>query len=459
MSVTRDTLFGTQLRVLLCEHCGAPLEAALQGGRVQCGYCRATNEVRARFDHFDQAHATQLPEPERLARLRMQDQGPAPLPPSIASLAVGNVLLEHKLTEALDIFQATRREVKVTSGVEPSERLYSLAVLLATTAQLKGDFGRVRTVLETALDVVVLERHRTCLRAMLARQAVREGDLESAEQWLAGCNPRSDDLPSDSDYRVARALIDTARGNFPAVLWTLGRNNTEVPIADRLDAAASVLRANAYERSGDVQSAVQVLVDQMGRAGALGRRDIDAFAWTYSTLQLCAASLPRATAVFVKTRGSGRDGLQRVIVFIVAIVFIPNILIFLLLGGGTMLSGMMGGEPVAFFLGLVISGTAVVVLGGLWLASRILSKKGDVTAWLQQHGVPVLAQVRSFERTGLIINGRPQMRLSVAWISSQGMVEAAMITTEYGEGQLMPGTVVPIRVNPTSVSQFMVERD
>lgn len=71
----------------------------------------------------------------------------------------------------------------------------------------------------------------------------------------------------------------------------------------------------------------------------------------------------------------------------------------------------------------------------------------------------MLAQVRSFERTGLIINGRPQMRLSVAWISSQGMVEAAMITTEYGEGQLMPGTVVPIRVNPTSVSQFMVERD
>ena len=206
------TTFATDIRMLLCEHCGAPLEATIQGGSISCGFCNATNIVQPRLDRFESVPSTQLSESERLARLRMQ-QGQG---------------------------CGTRRELKRSGSVEASERLYVLTHVVVDTLLQNQDTVRIRTVLETALESVVLERHRTCLRAMLARHAIREGDLDSARQWLAGCDPRSDNLGSDSEYRLSQALLATARGDPAAVVSILGRDENDIPIAEALADDAAV---------------------------------------------------------------------------------------------------------------------------------------------------------------------------------------------------------------------------
>ena len=45
-----DTTFSFQLRILLCTHCGAPLEASPAGGQIPCRYCHAVNQLSVRDD-------------------------------------------------------------------------------------------------------------------------------------------------------------------------------------------------------------------------------------------------------------------------------------------------------------------------------------------------------------------------------------------------------------------------
>ncbi len=42
------THYTTQVRVLLCPHCGGPLTSAVTGGSVRCTYCGATNMLDPR---------------------------------------------------------------------------------------------------------------------------------------------------------------------------------------------------------------------------------------------------------------------------------------------------------------------------------------------------------------------------------------------------------------------------
>lgn len=43
--MSRKTAFSTQARVLLCQHCGAPIEVANAGGLSPCSFCEAQNRV------------------------------------------------------------------------------------------------------------------------------------------------------------------------------------------------------------------------------------------------------------------------------------------------------------------------------------------------------------------------------------------------------------------------------
>lgn len=475
------TMFTTQVRVLFCENCGGPLETAIQGGAVPCSFCKATNAVRPRLDRFQSVSAQQLGEPERLSRLRMQDGVPLRPPPALASLIAGNGIPDYKLTEAFDVFQATRKEVKTTNSPEASERLYFLSVMVAGTLAQKGDFTRVRALLETALDVVVLQRHQNCLRAMLARNAVREGDVASAEQWLSGCDPRSDDLPSDSDYRVSRGLIDTARGDLQAVLATLGRSSSDVPIADSLDEAAAVIRANALEKQGDVQGAVGVLKERMARSGAFGRQALETFVRVYPSLGLCAVSLPQATAAHTQVavkgaaaRAGGNTGAILIAVGALSLVFtgvimaatmIPMAAIPMGLGAGS-------GDPGGIVAGLAIGGTELFVcfivgvttilpLGLVGFLGYRLMARSREAAWLRANGISATAQVRSLQGTGTRINGVPLMRVTVSYQSPAGPREGTsdMLMQPHLQVQLVPGASVPIRVHPQDPSKIVIELD
>ncbi len=475
------TMFTTQVRVLFCENCGGPLESAVQGGAVPCSFCKATNAVRPRLDRFQAMSAQAISEPERLGRLRMQDGVPLRPPPSLASLVAGNGIPDHKLTEAFDVFQATRKEVKTTNSPDASERLYFLSVMVAGTLALKGDFTRVRALLETALDVVVLQRHQNCLRAMLARNAVREGDVVSAEQWLSGCDPRSDDLPSDSDYRVARGLLDTARGDFQSVLAMLGRTNAEVPIADSLDEAAAVVRANALEKLGDVPGAISVLKDRMARSSAFGRQALETFARVYPSLGLCAVSLPQAMAQHTQVavqgasaRAGGNTGMILIVVgvlsalftlVIAAVTMIPMAAIPFGVGAGTgseggILAGLaVGGTEL--FVCFIIGVTTILPLGFVGFLGYRLMARGREAAWLRQHGISATAQVRSLQSTGTRINHVPLMRVTVSYQTPQGPRESStdMLMPMHLQVQLVPGATVPIRIHPQDPGKMVIEMD
>lgn len=466
------TMFTTQVRVLFCENCGGPLETTVQGGAVPCSFCKATNAVRPRLDRF-QTMAAQVSEPERIAQLRMQDGVATPPPPSVAGLLAGNTIPEYRLAEAFDLFQATRREVKTTQSPEASERLYFLAVIAASTLALKGDFTRVRALLETALDVVVLQRHQNCLRAMLARNAVREGDLASAEQWLSGCDPRAQDLSSDSDYRVSKALLETARRDYGAVLATLGRTNDEVPVLDALDVSATLVRANALEKLGDVAGAVQLLRDRMTRTSAFGRQALEQFAQIYPSLGLCAASLPQATAQHGQQAAKGasaRAGGN--VAYILIGTAIASVLLTVVIAVVTMVPfaalpftpGMPSG------MGMAIGGTELVVCGVVGFSTLVpfaivaglgwrFLQRGREAAWLRANGIQAQGQVQALEGTGTRINGVPLVRVVLSYASPAGPRRAStdMLMPLHLQAQLVPGATVPIRVHPGDPTKVLVE--
>jgi hypothetical protein len=466
------TMFTTQVRVLFCENCGGPLETAIQGGAVQCGFCKATNAVRPRLDRFQSA-VQAVSEPERIARLRMQDGVAMTPPPSLASLFAGNTIPDYKLSEAFDVFQATRREVKTTQSPEASERLYFLSVVASGTLALKGDFTRVRALLETALDVAVLQRHQNCLRAMLARNAVRESDLVSAEQWLSGCDPRAEDLPSDSNYRVARALLDTARGDFQSVLVTLGRTNDEVPIQDALDEVATLVRANAFEKLGDVQGAVQLLRDRMGRSTAFGRQALEQFAQIYPSLRLCAASLPQAFAqhgvVAAKSaaaRAGGSIGWILIAAGVGSVAFTAVIMLVTMLPMAAIpfAPGMPSGAGFAIgatelFVCGIVGVTTLLPLGIMGAIGWAFVKRSREAALLRQHGIPAQGTIRTLEGTGTRVNGVPMVKVGLSYVGPQGPQQASaeLLMPFHLQTQLVPGAQVPLRVHPQDPTKVLIE--
>ncbi len=254
------TLFSHDLRVLLCDQCGAAIDVALSGGIVQCRYCDATNHLVQRDERADLAEAraaaeSTISESERLAVLRQQDGQPLMPPPSMMHLVAGDELATGMIEQASSEWQAMRRRLQSGAPFTEQEHLFHLTLLL--TPHL--DERRQRAFLETASEILEDARHRHMLRCLMAKRAVLAGDLASTEAWLALCNPKPTDLQMDSGYRLARCYLAIAGRRPQEVLELLGYRFDDVPIADGLDTEAAVLRAHAYEMSGDKPSATRLL--------------------------------------------------------------------------------------------------------------------------------------------------------------------------------------------------------
>ncbi|MDW8250795.1 MAG: hypothetical protein RMJ98_15975, partial [Myxococcales bacterium] len=63
--------------------------------------------------------------------------------------------------------------------------------------------------------------------------ACRENDLQGAASWLSLADPVSDDLFTDSMYRMAKACLSTKQGNYTQVLQVLGHTHTDRSYAPR----------------------------------------------------------------------------------------------------------------------------------------------------------------------------------------------------------------------------------
>ncbi|MCA9604049.1 MAG: hypothetical protein KC619_00515 [Myxococcales bacterium] len=467
----RRTHYTTEIRVLLCDACGAPIEATPEGGQVPCAYCRAQNQVRLRPKESALAPPQQMiSDEERWRLLRMQDGKPLVAPPALSYLFAGGGLHPAKIQEAFHIYQQTKREVQTTHSPEAAERLYFLTITLNTHLALANDDSRRRAILETSLETLTLPRHQQVLRAMLATAAAKEGDLESAERWIAPCDPRSQDLEADTAWRCARVFLDTFRGDFHAVLHVLGHIDDQVPIADAWDPTAAVFRANALERLGDVNGAVTALRARMSKESSSGRATMQKIIEGHPQLGLCAQSFPLAiqghTQVAAQQASRGADGGIGTIFFYLGLALtIGGIVLGLGIGaaiGIPMLASGAGMGSVLGSLGVVFIVMISVMPIGLIFAGvgYVFRKKAQRAAWLRVNGIAAQGTVRSYQPTGTEINGVPVVKVSVEVTHpslAPYMTSFSQLLTSELATQLVPGTMVSLRVHPENPHEIILE--
>jgi len=297
--------FDYDVQVILCDHCGAPIEGELHGTLASCSYCKATNRLRERSTAIEatgQSGSGGMAEADRIALLRQQDSQEKPRHTSVAKLLDAGKLNGSHAKEAMLAWTADRASLADMATPEVATRFYQLTTALAEHHGRLGDRMSQRAVLESALGLLPSARLRHNVKCALSRAACVTGDFQAAERWLSTCDPRSLDLECDSNYRLARAYHATATGQFAPVLEVLGRTESDVPIHDSMDPFAAVLRANALERLGDGPSAVAALGRWM--IGPMGIRygSVESLLAEHRAWNLCAHSYPVAEAQAQRAR-------------------------------------------------------------------------------------------------------------------------------------------------------------
>ena len=459
------TAYSHSLRMLLCARCGAPLDAPTEGGVTTCRYCGTQSTLARRDDSREVAAVRQtMSEPERFERLRAQDGKPLVPPQSLMHYLAGGGLAPQFVEQALVEWQRARAELGAGAPYPTEERLYFLTLLLAQHWGEQHDDYRQRGILETALELVSVPRHKQVFRCMLARNAARVGDLQAAEAWLKPCNPWSDDLHMDTAYRFARAYIATLQHDFQNALGMLGTRLGDVPIADSHDDVCALFRANALERLGRGPEAVGELRASMTTPQAVAA--MDRARTIHGALQLCPQSYPQAraqlTPMMVQRPGaSAGPGCGTYIWLVIGIgSLVVGGLAFAASRGWISASmvpmfGMlpgMGLEIVAMvfgFNGLIFTG-----LGVVFLVSGARKRR------LRETGLPGRAQVLSAEGTGVLVNGQPMLSFELM-VTVAGQVPYQLrhreVVSQMTMGRVHQGGSVAVRVDPKDPRRLMID--
>jgi hypothetical protein len=303
-----DTAFSHALRVVICETCGAAMQASPEGGVVQCDVCAATMRVRPRDESDATVGLSHSSEEDRIAALSHQDRHPPPLPSDLEELVAEGKLRSDKAEGAMQLWQAARGRLNEGTSTAAEDRFFRLTLLLCEHVAAQRDHPQLRGLLETAADELPSPRYKQVIRCVLAREAARVDDLAAADDWLAPCDPTSYDLLADSVYRVSAGYLQTRKRHYDRALEVLGVRGDELPIMSDLDAFCTVLRSNAHERLERYDDAVVELADGMNRVVG-GVDSIEAVLRQHANLNLCRHSFAHARAL---AHGEGVDGATRV---------------------------------------------------------------------------------------------------------------------------------------------------
>lgn len=463
-------------RIVMCQHCGAPLEASPAGGTVPCRYCGAQNHLRARVTGIAFSPGGPIPEPERLERLRRQDGVALPIPPSLAPLLAGGGIPDWKVNEAFATWQQCRGRAE-QGALDAAEELLVLTLLLSNKLSSPTEATRLRSLLETGLDVFTLPRHRQMMLGALCRGACREGDVPGAEGWLSQCDPASDDLATDSNYRVSFALVRSFHGQFDEALRALGQDERQVPIHDSLDVAAGVLRANAWEKLGRLDVAVPQLTALMAKPG---HRDAVAGALgNYPSLGLCAQARVHAESTAGQARaqaatasaGGGAGKIFKLVGLGLSAFGALSIGLGLAFSVAGAVSVDTSGKDGAWMLlpgllpGLMVGGITGVTLLSVGLPFFFIGRHFERTAasaaQLQLEGRRCRGQIVGVERTGMTVNDVPQYRIAIRVFPTQGAsyeASTVMLLPHHDLVRLTPGVEVPLRVAPNDPSKVALEQ-
>jgi hypothetical protein len=462
-----EQYFDSEIRVLACSACGAPLKARLGGGQYECGYCHATNMITPRVERsLAPAAAPAAPrDPAAVHRRLLAQAGRGMTPPESLKglLTPAGELAEWKVQEALEIWQATRRASAGGADFEAAERLVYLTMVLSNHYAGASDQMRQRAMLESALDALTLPRHQQIVRGYLARSAARVGELDAAEAWLAPCDPRSDDLQMDSAWRLSRAFIDTARGDWRAAIEALGP--PEAPVTPEAATLMALLRANAWERSGDMGRAVQQ-VQALLDSGAGVRIAVAKIIPLYEDWQLCARSYPEASRAYRQVAGE-RAGARTAGGAGGILFWVGALLVVIALGclAGAAVAGavwlMQGKNLMGAVIALGATGVSLLIPGGILLVMGFGFRKAEEDARrIQERGVQAFAEIRSVQRTGMSVNDVPQYQLELT-VQRKGeppvSASTKLLLDFTAAAALQPGATVPVVVDPDDPSKVVLD--
>jgi len=433
-------VFSSQTRCLPCDACGLAIECPIQGGTTNCSRCGAPFAAYARPD-------TSVPrspahdEPGRLMRLRAQDGKPLLPPTGFEQLVVGSEIPAHKLQEAQMVWSATRKALIANQGdLAAADRLVWLTMLMRNTL-LEKDDPRVRALLEGALEVLMLPRHRQTLRGHLARSAVKERDYDSAEQWLSGCDTNNEDLMADTSWRVSKAFLMTARNQPQEVINLIGGTFEDVPIHDSMDAIATVLRANAWEKMGNVDAARAVLGAFMSRGGLA------------AVVESVVKSMPRDWQVCAQSMTGAQQDVRKAVATRAS--------------SGASLFGwiflLAGCVPLVIFIVLIISGEFVgpmltmlifpIVFGSIGIKSILSAGRAKEIA---ANGLRGRAKILGVSPTGTRINGVPMMRFELE-ITVEGRPPVRASATKLMYPQNLAGAEIGVIWHPKYPDDAVME--
>jgi len=215
--------FATEIRVLICDQCRAPLPAPTAGGVATCEYCGTSRQVAPRPVAPDPLCPPQpgLGEAERIAMLRQQAQvyetvdnpyGYAYAPPGLETLQsalVSRGSLDPTVRQMAETaYYRGYSEARANPADAAGARRLSWAARVFVEALNSQDqFLRSRAVLEATAEVLRDPGYRYILYVDLSKAARGSGELDASEGWLSLCHPRPMYLDLDSNYRVAAGCL------------------------------------------------------------------------------------------------------------------------------------------------------------------------------------------------------------------------------------------------------------
>lgn len=447
--------YGHDVRMSFCTSCGAPISAAPGGGQVVCGYCNQRAQVMPRDERQDLAVAAQRPtmsEAQRFDRLRQQDGKPLLPPPSLQHLMQGGGLAPANVPLAQEEWRRAHAELQAGGGYPAEERLYFLTLMLSSLFREQNQDAQSRALIESALDVLKEPRHRQIFHATLARSAARAGDIAGAEAWLATCTPYSDDLHTDTAWRFSRIYISTCTGDFATVLAAAGSRLGDVPIDDAYDAVVAMYRANALERTGQTAAAAEQL-QQL--ASMVGADVVDKIIAVNDHVKLCPATWP---AVRQQLEAMTQNVLVSKTGFKFGCLFVP------LFVGGFVLAGAMGladenlDESVApWVMGSLVVGYIVMTFV---LIGVTMGKGAAAAKRLRREGVRGTGKILSLATTGVRVNNRPQLELTLQVSSPQRepfVIKHREVISELRIPQVQPGNVLNVLFLAQDPAMFVID--
>lgn len=270
--MTEGRKFGTDVRVLVCKQCGAPLMASLTGGNVTCEYCGVVSVIAKRKEtgiRITDPTLQNVSDPEERERLRMEslwkqmedyDEEKNPYAYYGAPEDLEHVDLDYFDTAlpslASEEFRKAVKEYEESDGDMKDQRhVFWLALKLKNMWVMRNKPHKARPTIETASEILDDPGYRQLMLCKLADLARKANDLDAAGEWLSQCDPKPPLLDLDSDYRTTASSIAVRRQEWNTVLDLVGQSQGDVPFEPSSVALFQLLRVVALENLGEHEAA------------------------------------------------------------------------------------------------------------------------------------------------------------------------------------------------------------